>query len=207
VEAGAEVVAIRVSIDKQPILRRLGSSLYYWLMGKISKLDMASKPLIFVCLIKGRGCIPAGDRTNACSAASSTGWGLGKNTSSSFDAREEGAAGYSYANSATCGQQHTSFLFPLRITTYLGVIITVLSSLLLVFMLAAKFYFAPRLFTSLAFVVVANTFLNGIVLMSIGLVALYIGTIHTEVINRPLYIVRERLNFVEQDQNKHNDKY
>ena len=43
-------------------------------------------------------------------------------------------------------------------------------------------------------VVVANTFLIGIVLMAIGLVALYIGNIHTEVINRPLYIIRERIS-------------
>jgi dolichol-phosphate mannosyltransferase len=48
-------------------------------------------------------------------------------------------------------------------------------------------------------VVVANTLLIGIVLMSIGLVALYIGTIHTEVVNRPLYLVREKLNFQNQD--------
>ena len=52
-------------------------------------------------------------------------------------------------------------------------------------------------YTPLAIVVVANTFLIGIVLMAIGLVALYVGTIHTEVVNRPLYIVRERLNFEE----------
>ena len=53
---------------------------------------------------------------------------------------------------------------------------------------------APLVF---GYLVVANTFLIGIVLMAIGLVALYIGTIHTEVINRPLYVVRERLNFDE----------
>ena len=47
----------------------------------------------------------------------------------------------------------------------------------------------------------ANTFLIGIVLMAIGLVALYIGTIHTEVVNRPLYIVRERLNLEEKSGN------
>lgn len=45
------------------------------------------------------------------------------------------------------------------------------------------------------FPMVANTFLMGIVLITIGLVALYIGTIHTEVINRLLYVVRERMNF------------
>ena len=50
-------------------------------------------------------------------------------------------------------------------------------------------------YTPLAIVVVANTFLFGIVLIAIGLVALYIGRIHTEVVNRPLYLVREKFNF------------
>ena len=41
---GAEVVAtIRTSIDKQPLLRRLGSHLYYWLMERISGLDTVSQ--------------------------------------------------------------------------------------------------------------------------------------------------------------------
>ena len=45
---GAEVVAtIRVSIDKQPLLRCMGSALYYWLMAKISILDMLSKTTDF----------------------------------------------------------------------------------------------------------------------------------------------------------------
>jgi dolichol-phosphate mannosyltransferase len=35
------------------------------------------------------------------------------------------------------------------------------------------------------------------VLMCIGLVALYIGAIHTEVINRPLFIIQKRLNLLE----------
>ena len=34
-------------------------------------------------------------------------------------------------------------------------------------------------------------FLVGIILVSIGLLALYIANIHTEVTNRPLYIVRK----------------
>ena len=48
-------------------------------------------------------------------------------------------------------------------------------------------------YTPQAIVVVINTLLIGIVLIAIGLIALYIGSIHTEVINRPLYIVREIL--------------
>jgi dolichol-phosphate mannosyltransferase len=36
-------------------------------------------------------------------------------------------------------------------------------------------------------------FLIGVVLIALGLVAFYVGIIHTEVINRPLYIIREKL--------------
>jgi type IV secretory pathway VirB3-like protein len=67
--------------------------------------------------------------------------------------------------------------------------------LLLTWMLFSNYVLGHKEFTPLAIVVVSNTFLIGIVLMAIGLVALYIGTIHTEVINRPLYVVRERINF------------
>jgi dolichol-phosphate mannosyltransferase len=35
--------------------------------------------------------------------------------------------------------------------------------------------------------------MNGIVLSCVGLVALYIGHIHTEVIGRPLYLIRKQV--------------
>jgi dolichol-phosphate mannosyltransferase len=204
---GAEIVAtIRVSIDKQPLLRRLGSWLYYWLMGKISNLDMASKTTDFRLFDKKvvDAFRPVTERERMFRGIID--WMGFKKEYVEFhaDAREEGAAGYSYAKLWRLAiNSITSFsLFPLKITTYLGLTITILSSLLLVFMIAAKFYFFPHLFTSLAFVVVSNVLLNGIVLMSIGLVALYIGTIHTEVINRPLYIIRERINFTCSDRVK-----
>jgi dolichol-phosphate mannosyltransferase len=113
------------------------------------------------------------------------------------DARGEGEAGYSYAKLWSLAVHSiTSFsLLPLRLTGYLGVLITTLSGTLLAWMLGSYIFFDEHMYTPLAIVVVANTFLIGIVLMAIGMVALYIGTIHTEVVNRPLYIVRERLNF------------
>ena len=43
-EKGAEVVAtIRNSTERQPVLRWIGSHLYYWLMARISGLDIASQ--------------------------------------------------------------------------------------------------------------------------------------------------------------------
>ena len=108
-------------------------------------------------------------------------------------------AGYSYSKLWQLAiNSITSFsLWPLRLTGYLGIFITTTSGLLLTWMFGNYVLDCQAAYTPLAIVVVANTFLIGIVLMAIGLVALYVGTIHTEVVNRPLYIVRERLNFEE----------
>jgi len=199
---GAEVVAtIRASIEKQPLLRCFGSWLYYWLMGRISELDMAAKTTDFRLFDRKVVDVFRHMTERERMFRGIIDWMGFKKAYVEFyaDARKEGRTGYSYGKLWRLAiNSITSFsLFPLRVTTYLGFVITVVSSILLIWMFLAKFFFAPQLFTSLAIVVVVIMFLNGIVLMAIGLVAHYIGTIHTEVINRPLYIIRERINFID----------
>ena len=199
-EGGAEIVAtVRVTIERQPLLRRIGSHVYYWLMARISGLEMVSqttdyrlydrKVVLAFCKATERERMFRGIMD----------WMGFRKVYVPFraDARLEGAAGYSYAKLWRLAVNSiTAFsLLPLRLTGYLGVLITTLSGTLLAWMLGSYLISDERAYTPLAIVVVANTFLIGIVLMAIGMVALYIGTIHTEVVNRPLYIVRERLNF------------
>lgn len=86
-------------------------------------------------------------------------------------------------------------LLPLRIAGYFGIVITLVSGLLLLFMLIMRWFFDPEMFTPIAILATGNTLLIGIVLISLGLIALYIARIHDEVINRPMYIVREKINF------------
>lgn len=199
-QKGAEVVAtIRVSIEKQPLLRRMGSHFYYWLMSKISGLDMVSQTTDYRLYDKK---VVAAFRHATERERMFRGimdWLGFRKVYVPFraDARREGAAGYSYARLWRLAVNSiTSFsLLPLRLTGYLGVFITGGSGFLLLWMLGSNVVTDTTIYTPLAIVVMANTFLIGIVLMAIGLVALYIGTIHTEVVNRPLYIVRERLNF------------
>jgi dolichol-phosphate mannosyltransferase len=96
----------------------------------------------------------------------------------------------------------TSFsLFPLRITAYLGLLVSTVSGLLLIYMIITDF-FDTQLYTPQAYLIVINTHLVGILLSAMGLIALYIGNIHTEVVGRPLYIVcdqvgKKRTNYVE----------
>jgi dolichol-phosphate mannosyltransferase len=199
---GAEVVGtIRTSIDKQPLMRRLGSHGYYWLMNKMSSVEMVSQTTDFRLLDKK--VVEAFRRVTERERMfrGIIDWMGFKKVFVEFHAgeREEGVAGYSYAKLWHLAiSSITAFsLWPLRLTGYLGIFITTTSGLLLTWMLGNYVLGNKAAYTPLAIVVVANTFLIGIVLIAIGLVALYIGTIHTEVVNRPLYIVRERLNFEE----------
>jgi glycosyltransferase involved in cell wall biosynthesis len=197
---GAEIVAtIRTRTERQPLLRRVGSHFYYWLMSNISGLEMRSQTTDFRLYDQKviEAFKHATERQRLFRGIMD--WMGFRRVYVEFeaDARHNGQAGYSYSKLwGLAINSITSFsLWPLRLTGVLGMFITACSGLLFVWMLVNYLIHSQWVYTPLAIVVVANTFLIGIVLMAIGLVALYIGTIHTEVINRPLYIIRERINF------------
>lgn len=84
-------------------------------------------------------------------------------------------------------------LFPLRLAGYLGIIITFLTSIMATLVIVAKYGFHNHYAASISFrflLVDFNSFMIGIVLISLGLIALYVANVHNEVINRPLYVVR-----------------
>jgi dolichol-phosphate mannosyltransferase len=199
---GAEiVVTLRRSIARQPLLRRIGSHGYYWLMSKISGLDMRSQTTDF--RLYDRKVVQAFSQATERQRLfrGIMDWLGFRKAYVEFDAaaRTAGTVGYSYARLWRLAiDSITSFsLFPLKLTGYLGLMISLLSSIMLVWMLVSRFLMNSQFFSPLSIVVMVNTLLIGVVLMAIGLVALYIGNIHTEVINRPLYVVREKVNAFE----------
>jgi dolichol-phosphate mannosyltransferase len=89
-------------------------------------------------------------------------------------------------------------LFPLKFAGYLGIVIILVSTLLGLFMFTERFVLGDPwhfAFSGTALLAVAILFLVGIMLSCLGLIALYIANIHGEVVNRPLYAIRERINF------------
>ncbi len=197
---GADVVtAVRSGIDRQPLLRRFGSFMFYRLMSRSSGFDLAPGTTDFRLLDKKVWHVFRQMTERVRMFRGLVDW-MGFNTQIVYfraEARQEGKTSFSYARLWQLAiNSITSFsLLPLRLTGYLGVTITLLSGILLARMTFVRLFNPSFIITPLAFVVVINTFLMGIILMSIGLVALYIGTIHTEVVNRPLFVVRHRLNF------------
>jgi dolichol-phosphate mannosyltransferase len=89
----------------------------------------------------------------------------------------------------------TSFsFFPLKFVWFIGVLITCSSSILLVFQALDKIGVIHMQFSNLGIVIVINTMMMGIVMISLGLLGLYIANINEESIHRPIYIVREKIN-------------
>lgn len=198
-EKGAEiVVTIRTEIEKQPLVRQIGSYLYYWLMVRMSRIDLKAKTTDYRLYDNKvvQAFIRATERERIFRGIMD--WMGFRRSYVEFraDARAEGRAAYSYLKLLRLAVNSlTAFsLWPLRFAGYLGVFISAISGSLLIWMLVNYLVLKIWIYTPLAIVIVINTFLIGIVLMALGLVALYVGIIHTEVINRPLYIVREYLS-------------
>ena len=201
---GADVVvAVREGITRQPLLRRFGSFLYYRLMSRLSGMDVIPGTTDFRLLDKKVMQVFRMMTERIRLFRGLVDWMGFRKEYVYFhaDARREGKSSFSYGRLWELALTSiTSFsLLPLRLVAYLGMVITFGSGVLMLRMLWAKVFPGGLFFTPLAMVVVANTFLMGIVLASIGLLGFYIGTIHTEVVNRPLYIVRSRINFPSPD--------
>ena len=117
-----------------------------------------------------------------------------------FDAKERldwWEWSYSYGSLFTLAiNSLTSFsLFPLKLVGYLWSIITFLSTMLFFIIIFDKLLFNIFQFSNIAIVVVFNTVLMWIVMISLWLIALYIGKIHEEVLGRPMYIIWDTINF------------
>lgn len=116
-----------------------------------------------------------------------------------FDAKERldnGESSYNYAKLWDLAiNSLTSFsIFPLKLVGYFGLFMTFSSSLLFMFVIIDKFTVDKFAFSYVAALMLINMALIWIVLMALGLIALYIARIHEEVQGRPMYIVKEHLN-------------
>ena len=197
-EQGAEVVAsLRKSTERKSLLKNIGSRLFYHLMNSCAPAQITPNATDFKLVDRKvitellrftehkrmfRGLIEwLGFRTEYVEFVAPE--------------RIHGKATYSFGKlvSLAVNSMASFSLFPLKLVGYLGVFVTFVSAALLAFMIFQNFILHTELFSSIAFVIVANTLVLGVVLIALGLMALYIGQIHDEVINRPLFVIREKV--------------
>ena len=195
-EDGAEVVVgVRKKNKSEGWMKKLGSYLFYKIINRISDTEIVSQATDFRLLDREViNQFNAMTERNRMTRALIDWMGY-KRQYIHFDAnkRLHGEASYSFWKLMRLAfNSIISFsLFPLRIAGYLGVIITILSGLLGLFIFFTKYVSGILYFSGPAILAVIILFLIGILLICLGLIALYIANIHAEVSNRPLYIIRK----------------
>lgn len=100
-------------------------------------------------------------------------------------------------------------LLPLKVAGYLGLLIVLVSGPLGIYIFVQKYVLGdPQglMFTGSATLAVIILFLVGIVLICLGMISLYIGSIHEQVANRPLYVERKRHNLKHGYYHNHGNK-
>jgi dolichol-phosphate mannosyltransferase len=111
--------------------------------------------------------------------------------------RFEGKSSYSFLKLITIGIQgwtsHSDKL--LKISVYLGFIFSIISFIASIFIVIKYFFY--NLMPGWPSIIVSIFFSTGIILMSIGVLGLYIGKIFEQSKNRPLYIVDKSININE----------
>ncbi len=199
-EEGAEtVIGIREENGNGGLVKKTGSSLFYKIINRIASVNIIPGETDFRLL--DRIVI---DEFNKFTERNRISRGLldwlgFQRAYIYFKAGERagGQPGYSFFKLLRLAMNSfvSLSLFPLKIAGYLGLLITAISGFLGLFIFIERFILNDPLqlnFSGPAMLAVFIMFLVGIVLSCLGLMALYIASIHAEVVNRPLYIVREK---------------
>lgn len=84
---------------------------------------------------------------------------------------------------------------PLRLATFIGFAGAACSTLAGFAYLIYKLLYWDRLTVGIAPLVIGIFFFGSVQLISVGIIGEYIGSIHTQVLKRPLVVERERVNF------------
>ncbi len=195
-EKGAEVViGIRKKNKGEGLVKKIGSYFFYKIINGISRTKIIPNATDFRLL--DRIVINEFNKLSEKNRMTRAliDWMGFKRDYVYFSASERlhGKASYNFLNLVRLAFNSiiSLSLFPLKLAGYLGIVITLLSGSLGIFIFIEDYVLGRMEFSGPAILAVIILFLVGIILICLGLMALYIANIHTEVINRPMYIVRK----------------
>lgn len=199
-EEGAEVViGVRNQSKSEGIIKKVGSYFFYKIINIISDTKSVPQATDFRLLDR-----KVADEFNRFTEKNRITRGLidwlgFRREYVRFDADERihGKPSYSTIKltELALGSFVSMSLLPLKLAGYLGIIIVTFSVPLGIFIFIQKYIVNDPWgfrFSGPAILTVILLFLVGIILTSLGLIALYIANIQTEVNNRPMYVIRKR---------------
>ena len=196
-EEGAEVVEmVRKNSDHESLMRKVSSRLFYLILNRISDFSIQPQTTDFRLIDR-----KVAEAFNKISERQRMTRGLidwlgFRKTKIQFIAGKRNVGDSVYSFRKLINLAIISFVsyssLPLRFVLVVGCGTTLVSFLGLLWVGGFTIW-APNVFhfTTMAFAIVFNTLLIGIVLSALGLVALYVNKIAEEVRERPLFVVRE----------------
>lgn len=199
-EQGAEVVVgIRNTSKSDSFFKKAGSKLFYAIINKIAEVEIVPNATDFRLL--DRAVI---DEFNHFTEANRMtraliDWLGFRRAYIYFDANDRinGTASYDFWKLLKLAMNSfvSLSLVPLKLAGYLGIFITLVSGVAGFYILLGKYFFHTPFastFSDAENLAIFIVFLVGIILMSIGLISLYVANIHREVIGRPMYVIRKK---------------
>lgn len=197
-QAGIKVVVgIRTDNQREGVVKRYGSRLFYWVFNRFTGMKLvpglSDFQLIDASVQREFRRLSEHNRITR----GLIDWLGFPREYITFKAkpRLNGQAGYSFKKlfKLAIDSVISLSISPLYITAYIGAIVLPISLLLVLFMVGNWLLGDPvgLRATGSAYLGVFMLFLVGILLVSQGIIGLYLSHIHTETQNRPLYIVDE----------------
>lgn len=195
---GAEVVyGVRRNDDTRGIGKQVGARLFYSLMGKITKVNLLAGAVDFRLMSRDVVAALRSMREVHRYLRGMVPW-LGFPYEIVYYDQQERFAGEAKYNWRQLAQlaRHGLFsfsTFPLDIITWLGASLTVLAGLYLVLILfTAVLKNVPSFLPGWTSIIAAMLLLSGVQLISLGVIAQYIGMIFEQVKSRPLYTLKQQ---------------
>ncbi len=192
------VVGVRKSNQKEGIVKKYGSVLFYKVLRRLTKNQMTPGLTDFCLLDKSvKADFNLLTERNRITRGLIDWLGYRKVTVE-FAAKERIAGNPTYKLSSLFNLALNSFvslsLKPLHVAFYIGALVLPVSIALALFATINALLGDPLglNITGTAYMVILCLFLLGLSLVSQGVMALYLSHIHTETQNRPLYIINER---------------
>jgi dolichol-phosphate mannosyltransferase len=197
-EGNRVVVGIRTANQREGVVKRLGSKLFYACFNKLAgiKLRPGSTDYRLIDKTVQHDFMQMTERNRITRGLID--WLGYERAYVHFKAhpRLHGRASYSFKKLSRLAVDSIISLStaPLYITAYVGAIILPISALLGLFMLSNAFLGDPAHLhaTGSAYVMVLLLFLISILMVSQGIAGLYLSHVHAETQNRPLYIIDEK---------------
>lgn len=196
---GFEVVYAKRKTRQDSVFKKLTAFIFYRLMKKMANVEIMEDTGDFYLMDWQAANSMKDIRENSRFMRGLTSWIGFKRTYIFFDRMDRKAGKTAYPlkkmiKFAVDGVTSFSYV-PLRMATYLGLLSVIAGFILGAYALYQKIYFPQETAKGWTSLILSIFFIGGVQLIMLGIMGEYVGRIYTETKNRPLYIIRRKINF------------